>query len=778
MIKFNKTKLMSVIVTLVFIFLGISSYIFFKNTSPAKANYIHKTEPIFVQKSVDFSMYGFQNIGLFDESMDDVKDFQHALDTAPKGLKIKPYFQLGNFAGNTAKIINKKNETADDASILNVTDSTNELGAIWSDMSKNNYFDLSIDQTMSMWLYFGRSTDPTSINNAQNIHEVPQRKTVGDGMALVFQNGGLESIAHFGNKLGYGESLGVWGTDFDNNHQHQRSDIAKTAIQNSLAIEFDTFSDNSTKFEELNNLGVSFDTIPKEQHIAIQYPGDPNTYIPSSVKRGGQSRYFFTMFHDNPVSELHFSDGKWHHLTIKWNSNKKNLTYFFDDKSENDNEQVTSPIHSRSKIIDISKFNFKDSSQKKLRWGFTGSTGKYSENNMIVFESIPSFANAELKTEIQNETTKTNFTPYKNSAHSGDVLDFTYDLTYTSGNKDWNNIAGTINLPSQVKYKSGYIKYRNDNNQMESIDGSLNKDNQLKFRIKKSLNKNLDHATVVLKTEVLPVAVTTSVSKQHVRFEGDTLIVNGWSPDFRIMVNPFNFRAEPVGATDFENIDTVPNEIIVNCYAWYGNAKFDPSNIRFKPKLNEQNLPIINADARTSITYPTKLSIDKKYFKSGFNTLVIQAYDAKNPSLTAEQSIIYSVGRMLRFGVVNKNVQFRNIKGLNTFKYISRVNDWRTEIIDTRRKGNGWTLEAKEIPTENSGLFNGYLVYVDEFNHVHRLNNSIAVAHAIKESEDDKVTDIINNWSKNNGILLYQKSTNPKGKYSFGILWTLVDGIH
>jgi hypothetical protein len=51
--------------------------------------------------------------------------------------------------------------------------------------------------------------------------------------------GGINAISRFNGKPAPGETLGVWGADFDNSSSNPR--ISETAIQNSFAIEFDTF---------------------------------------------------------------------------------------------------------------------------------------------------------------------------------------------------------------------------------------------------------------------------------------------------------------------------------------------------------------------------------------------------------------------------------------------------------------------------------------------------------------------------------------------------------
>lgn len=226
-----------------------------------------------------------------DVPIDNPADLAKAISTAPRGLDISdPTFQLGEFKDNAARVIRRDQGDNDKTGILRVTDKTKQLGAIWSNIDDKNYIDISQDQTMSMWLYFGT---PVNENNPRN---------VGDGMAFVLQNDirGKNAISTFDGNPAPGETLGVWGADFNKDKKTEKEDIAKTSIQNSYAIEFDTFIDNLINYNQIDGKGVSFDRYEPInsvnnrlfQHIGMNYPDDPDTYTSESVSLGDGFRYF------------------------------------------------------------------------------------------------------------------------------------------------------------------------------------------------------------------------------------------------------------------------------------------------------------------------------------------------------------------------------------------------------------------------------------------------------------------------------------------------------
>jgi hypothetical protein len=70
-------------------------------------------------------------------------------------------------------------------------------------------------------------------------------------MAFVLQNdpNGTTASAKVSSSSIIGETLGVWGVD-TNNKLQDGDEFAKTAIQNSWALEFDTYTNTSTGYSD------------------------------------------------------------------------------------------------------------------------------------------------------------------------------------------------------------------------------------------------------------------------------------------------------------------------------------------------------------------------------------------------------------------------------------------------------------------------------------------------------------------------------------------------
>lgn len=770
----------------------------------------NSTKPVFAQET-KLPIIDDAHLGDLEHATGNWVDLKQAIDKAPDGLPLKDYFQLGEFESgqlpNTAKVISHKNDVYSGSSLLLVNNSIRQLGAIWGNPDQDNYFDPTLFQTMSMWVYLGHSLRYASDASNNTTLEEGQDKQVGDGMALVFQNDprGVGAISTYKGKestetkLGTGEALGVWGPDF-NNEEYGKDDslfaagkvespqtIAARAIQKSLALEFDTYPDNSAKFSDLKNLGISFDMGKQGQHISLGYPASPQLYEANlSETVGGKKKLYFNMKHNRntTLDNQYLADGNWHHITIKWNPNTKMLYCFFDDRDENRN--IKSPTATISSAIDLSVFDLKNS--HKLRWGFTGSTGEFSENNLIVFESIPSFVSAELNMQIFDKSTgKMVAESLENSeenstvagyASAGDTLDFTYGLNYQAGIKNWDKIVANINLPSEVQYLSSYVDY-NDGDPVEEVKTDPMSGNKFTYHITKSLTPSHNKATLHIITRVKPVEKGVIVPSQLARFEGDYLIKDGMSPKFNIGFNVLNMRVDPE-QIDYQDMSQVPDKSLINCYVWDSKNK-DLLGVSLSVDVNGQALPNQELTKGTSYDSATKIEIPKNKLQEGQNTVVITTKETDGrQTFTCTKTVFINVGGNVRISYRTHDVSFATINGTSGNKLVPRSGIWKVDVTDTRKRGEGWHVSAQATPLTNTktGLpFNGKMVFIDKNNNQHSLNKQVEVAHAIKETDASQTWNVVDQWSNKQGIQLLTDNSVEEGDYQGWIYWTLTNSL-
>lgn len=180
-----------------------------------------------------------------------------ALNNAPDGISL----DNGRFAmpkedpsgqtynpGVSSKVI-PTTGTNPSSRVLQVLNDQYQTGGIWGDPSRNNYVSTNKKQVISMWLNMSKLNGGTDL---------------GDGLAFVLQNDSRKTnaIATAGSKskINNGESLGVWGNDNYGSEDPSTGakSVASDAIQNSWALEFDSYPDN-----------IERDTMPDDGSTSI-----------------------------------------------------------------------------------------------------------------------------------------------------------------------------------------------------------------------------------------------------------------------------------------------------------------------------------------------------------------------------------------------------------------------------------------------------------------------------------------------------------------------------
>ena len=446
---------------------------------------------------------------------------QDTIKSAPTGLSMSNYFTIKNptnnssdssfrFKSNSAFISNNNkvlvlahgtntNSNDNTTGLNSVKNKTGSYGAAWSNLD-TAYFMAGKPQTISAWMSFGSSADDETVN--------------GQGMALVLQNNTDGST-----EMGAGqEGLGAYGYDKSTSRPLGTSlatptAVAKTAIQNSIALEFDTqkqdfssgiypnvmysmdaiYSYYSTNGFDTTSNGVSAPSgFPDDTalgatgpfgHIALTYPSNPDTYYPVITRYGDTSnssapsypfKQGYSMFHIHR-KEAFLTDSKdskgnkmvWHHVTFRWmpstDLKTATISYSFNDKAPDgsinnlDNRIDDNITVNTSQLGSIT-------SDSKIYWGFTGANNNTNSNvasKMVSVESIPDLVNASIDTTV-TDTTKnkvmfddpdggTGDTTDRKVA-SGDKMQLDYKLTYEDGREDWKDIASKIILPKNITY--------------------------------------------------------------------------------------------------------------------------------------------------------------------------------------------------------------------------------------------------------------------------------------------------------------------------------------
>lgn len=430
----------------------------------------------------------------------------NVLKDAPDGVSISKYMSNAQpkvtatgdiYTTNSAQIVDHNGKNTTDGNIISLASSHNTYGSMWS---TDQTFDVSKPQTISAWLYFGSGTGDNSDTNSE-------------GIAFVLQNDDNGVTA-----LGAGlEGLGVYGYDASRvglitGYAPTQSYIKSTAVQNSIALEFDSslnnffakvnspINNNGTKFPTYNayyslngydtqygktvptSLGFSSDAKygagGAYGHVAAAYPGIEESYQPYDMTLNDNSisnysstfskGYMLVHIKPNTAPQLtNDTDSKgnniyWHHVVIDWTppesgSTYGTLTYTYNDIYKDGTKNTNTTNSHFQKVtdsiqVDTSKLN---TTSGKVRWGFTGSNGPSTSvaSKLVAFDSLPNllYATADgniVDTSLGNK--KITNTSTDKTVANGDNLQLNYDLNYVRGDEAWQSIAANIKIPDHV----------------------------------------------------------------------------------------------------------------------------------------------------------------------------------------------------------------------------------------------------------------------------------------------------------------------------------------
>lgn len=724
------------------------------------------------------------------DQLDAIQEAQNGLEIAPPNLGLdSQLFTRGDFSGftgnpkNMANLVNEGDSTISSSyspyRAIRMTQFKSEKGAIWSNVEGGNYVDIMHKQTLSLWMYFGKEKH---INGSTEF---------GDGMAFVLQNStaGVKAFSGKNGVIGGGESLGVWGMDNDSKVSDPQK-IADTAIQDSWAMEFDTYVNKQTS----PGAAQSFDLNTSGQHIAYGYPAEAATYTPhytSGSWLGGDSGYYFSMEHGGIQNNLKLNDAKWHHLTITWNPINFTITYKFNDKDPATGAELPGALESTTATVKATAFGGHQSlAGGKLRWGFTASTGSAFEPNLIAFESIPSSVESTVTSDIvdttQNKTIDETATDRK--VNSNDNLNINYHLKYDTGKDVWDKIKAQLVLPSQVSYTDGTnnqvigkVTYDDgsDNEPIYASELTTNSSGQtfVNHNLAKDLSKNApSKANITIYGKANNVTTETKVPAVSSHFESDVLIQDVMSQAFSIQ------KAKPINLSlDRQAIEVKSGQAadITGTVSYGDGATIDNYKVKVHTTLNGTALDVFPMSDTNTASGKLSLTIPAAKLTQPKNTLTVYVEDENgNVSQTSTVIITKKGGLALKLD----DYSFGAINQVTASMLIPRKGIWNIVVDDTRADG---TKSAWNLSAQTNGLYKGTTPFKGDviYRNANGSENSLSnkawanIASGYKTQSGEQETNVGKSWNDSEGIMLKTSGLNEAGMYSGTMNWTLSDAV-
>jgi len=808
---------------------------------------------------------------------------------APEGVDITDYMEfIGAYKDNTinsAKIYEKGSKygnTTDIIELLNEDElsSNKQLSSIWGKKKNettedDNYFDLKKKQTVSAWLYFGDkyAYEGLTGEDPETVMGLP------DGMAFVIQDDdrGIEAISNLTTAVtakgitAPGQSLGVWGgVDVDNISSNRRI-IGGSAIQNSFALEFDTMQNSKAvkKWKPLSPSSYKKDNFfdgmvykksraVKGQHMAWNYPGgrlgDPITAneiedVPDtnqfSYFLNKNSEYYYGMNHRGAISNLYLSgyegddskntDNSWHHFKIVYTppeegDNIAKVSYYINDKNydgtlkpSNESDQII------NQKVDVTLLMNGKNVEKKVRWGFTASTGSPDSGKStlaVVMQEMPNVANITTDTalydlsqynedgnkgrQIDDLDKKENGVSQDDPRYTvanGDDLRFDYNLEYSSGHAGTGDeIKTVIKLPKNIDYSPnletqlgtdgnvGQIIYSGfgsaANNRTETISADqITKDTDGNNIVKVTLDP-LMKENENIKVEVFGKAdaakTTKKVLGEHTSYKSLHFIDDIMSPSF-IIADRLMLTTDDDSDLGTINTSSTNNSVNLNLAMNYQqDSLFDNRGVTLytkidddRTKMNSQFIETKNTEKAHDIANDLvdATLLNATTLGTGDHKVTVYAVDYLGRTSDPIDYTITVEGTVLKMDI-DDEVSFQDVNYQSTSGFVRRKGKWGVKVLSSNTTWNlsvvGDPLHMKDNPAQTMGP-----MFFRDKNHNDFALNGVGtpiIASDYSMAEDQE-KDVCGDWGLDDGILLDNTSIQMAGKYEGEITWKLVDSI-
>ncbi|AVK63991.1 cell surface protein [Lactobacillus sp. CBA3606] len=671
------------------------------------------------------------------------------LTTAPKGLnQLSQLFTLPatftNGVKNSASIQKVTNAAAPNTEAIEINSAKKQLGGAWS--SDANRFDINQDATLKMWVYLGTSTSKA-----------------GDGLAFVMQNdaNGTGAASSYTKQTIIGETMGVWGVD-DDKQRTDAAEIAATGIQNSWALEFDTYSNTSKSYSDAGS-GTAFDVGIKGQHIAAGYPGSADQYTATKVTQLlWADRYLFTQNHIDAKPSLSLTDGAWHHLVLKWDASAKTMTYTFNDINPDGSDNATAIT--QTEAVDTTQFN---SSDGLVRWGFVGTNGSNAGNSLVVFESLPNLLDATAAVKV-TDNTKDKVVTAGSKVKAKDQVTYEYTLDYQAGAVDWDAIKADLKLPTGITFDTAEIKYANG--EVQTVAAPAAGDSSVTYDLAQALSTSNPTAVITLKGQADDVKINTATTATAATFTSDKFETTTTAPDYTVTVDQDIQLYIPKQSY---TIDKGSDLKITGLVFAEDSEQIKNSWITVNSSLNGEKLaPFKMSDDDESGVFSMVLKADQLHV--GDNELKVHVVDEdENESNEVTIAIKVSSGA-LGFKTIAATSKFAAITVNGKAQTATRENDWQLVVSDERGKGSSWQLQASagDFTNEDGQVLPSQIVYKNG-DQATVINGAGTIIDQHESTSDSDEYDVMQNWTADTGLLIETNAAATPGSYSGKITWTL-----
>lgn len=697
----------------------------------------------------------------------DNPDLAHAVRTAPVGLPLDKLLTT-QAPQNSAELLDSPSMAKSIALITRdqPATATGQAGSVWSqDGSQDSVqakLNLKQDKKIGLWLYFGDKGQAAADGLAFILHNAPQQA-------------GAQSHA--------GQSLGVWGTDKTPLVTEPLA-VAQSAIQNSWALEFDTHV-NRTPLPGMHGFFDGDPTVPNGMHVDHGYPGTAGSY----VRLGAAQQHYYGLKPTQPRPVSNLADGRWHHLTVKWQAKESVLVYQLNDKDAAGNFQSQDDYLAGQVRIDQQQFAVNGSVPNSVFWGVTGATSAAgSENGLVVVDQLSDTPKFDKLTAVVRDVTGLHSMEEGGRLmRAGDKIDPGHRVRYTfrtryTGKTELAGVKIDVPLPKEIKWRRAKVALQMSDD-LFFEEPTLQGD-RFQYQLKQSMTANVQHAR---NTILVSIEGTVRPTSRMVRMP--SVIGNFYGPDYRIPSATIPYLINGQSDLQVANLGKSEMHAVADKHALIAgrltnggdpltHEEWDDSHVKVTLNNRVVAQPQVT-QARQPGSQPGDfhVTIPHDSLKLGRNVVTISADDGYGNVTRRPFSVhVIKQAGQLQFTQLPKDSTFKATRLTGDRQLIRRHLNWGLKVRDTRAAGRSWKLAVRvsePFATTDQRQLSGNLAWVQKKQTTHiKAGEAFPIPASPKGQEE---LDVTRSWAADEGLMLNVNSDAVAGEYAGQLTWELYD---
>lgn len=352
------------------------------------------------------------------------------------------------------------------------------------------------------------------------------------------------------------------------------------------------------------------------------------------------------------------------------------------------------------------------------------------------------------------------------TVYSGETVKYQFRVDWQTGSAAIKELRFQFLSPNYVKFKSAKVTQANGDTSQLSVNSQ-----RIEATLPGELNADNSWLTITVMATTKRGAETTLLTEG-----GEASLAHGWWLRHQIDLPTFMIIGlNPLEAALEQHTYHLPqNEPLVIKGKFWRESGLQTKQLKVWLMKDDNEMAKFFLDPVTAAN-GFEHSLDNLDLPVGRHELYLHAKDTHNLKIHPIKLTVTVQGE-LSFAEVAPQAKFCPTTVTGTQQAVTRHDDWRLKVRDTRDEDQSWRLMAtatKLVDAENRPLA-GDLIYHSNGQRV-TLSARPQLLTTRQANLDQPIHDVVNGWSADQGILLETRADAVPGNYYGTITWQLED---